>query len=30
MESGLFCDDWTGKEELQLLEAIDEYGYGNW
>ena len=30
MESGLFSDYWTGREELKLLEAIDEYGYGNW
>ena len=30
MDSGLFSDDWTGREELKLLEAIDEYGYGNW
>ena len=29
-DGSLFSDDWTGKEELKLLEAIDEYGYGNW
>lgn len=21
---------WTGREELQLLEAVELYGFGNW
>lgn len=29
-DGSLFSDDWAGKEELKLLEAIDEFGYGNW
>lgn len=29
-EEGLFCEDWTAKEELQLLETVEEFGYGNW
>lgn len=22
--------NWTGREELQLLEAMELYGFGNW
>ena len=29
-EEGLFCADWTAREELQLLEAVEEFSYGNW
>ena len=29
-EEGLFSADWSGKEELQLLETVEEFGYGNW
>jgi len=25
-----FCADWTPQQELKLLEAIEEFGYGNW
>lgn len=23
-------DGWTGREELQLLDAIETFGFGNW
>ena len=26
----LFCNGWTGQEELELLRALEENGYGNW
>ena len=29
-EDGLFTADWAGREELQLLETVEEFGYGNW
>lgn len=29
-ERGLFCEDWTAADEVQLLEAVEEFGYGNW
>ena len=29
-ERGLFCEDWTAGEEVQLLETVEEFGYGNW
>ena len=29
-DEGLFCEEWTGREELQLLDTVDEFGYGNW
>ena len=29
-ERGLFCEDWTAEDEVQLLEAVEEFGYGNW
>ena len=29
-EERLFRADWTAGEELQLLETIEEFGYGNW
>uniref|UniRef100_A0A1X7TLQ3 Uncharacterized protein n=1 Tax=Amphimedon queenslandica TaxID=400682 RepID=A0A1X7TLQ3_AMPQE len=31
MESmSLFCDGWSGSDELKLLDVIEEQGYGNW
>ena len=30
MESPLFCDGWSGADELKLLDVIEEQGYGNW
>ena len=29
-DKGLFCADWTAGEEIQLLETVEEFGYGNW
>ena len=30
VEDGLFCEDWPAREEVQLLETVEEFGYGNW
>lgn len=30
MEEPLFVDGWTGGDEIKLLLAIEELGYGNW
>ena len=26
----LFVEGWTGEDELRLLKAIEDFGYGNW
>lgn len=30
LEESLFSPAWTAKDELRLLDSIDEHGYGNW
>jgi hypothetical protein len=30
MARGIFSADWNPKQELKLLEALEEHGYGNW
>ena len=30
MDEPLFCRGWNGEQELRLLTAIEENGYGNW
>ena len=30
MDQPLFCRGWNGEQELRLLTAIEENGYGNW
>ena len=29
-ESYLFSKEWSGEQELELLCAIEQHGYGNW
>ena len=26
----LFTEDWTSEEEVLLLDAIEQHGFGNW
>ena len=30
LDEGLFCQDWSARDELRLLDAVEEFGYGNW
>jgi hypothetical protein len=30
MEEPLFSEGWSGHDEVNLLNAIEEHGYGNW
>ena len=27
---GKECGTWTAREDYQLLDAIEQFGYGNW
>lgn len=30
MSRGVFSADWSPEQEFKLLEALEEFGYGNW
>ena len=30
LEESLFSPTWTARDEIRLLDSIDEHGYGNW
>ncbi|KAL5463782.1 hypothetical protein EMCRGX_G032716 [Ephydatia muelleri] len=30
LEETLFSPTWTARDEIRLLDSIDEHGYGNW